>query len=151
MARRAGPVLVVLALLAAACAPPAFVSRGRQGSWQRVAGTVFRAGTSHRVNGLAGPVGAYGYWAAVGHIKDGATGRTTAAAWPSVDGNRWSRADLDAGDAREASASAVAAGGGQVVVVARSSPPPATATPASGRRRTGRSGRPWRWRRATRA
>ena len=118
MLRKAGAVLAVATLLGASCSPPSgFVARARRGSWHRVAGDLFRAGTTHAVNGLAAPGDGYGGWTAAGSIEDGPTSRTSAAVWSSADGHRWTRADLDPGDGREAVASAAAVRQGRVVVV----------------------------------
>lgn len=105
----------VLLVTAAACGPaPAVVAHGRRGSWQRIEAPTFSAGPSYGIAGLMAPGDGFPAWAAAGSVRDG---RTRAVVWTSADGSRWSRADLDQGDARESVATAGARRAGVAVVV----------------------------------
>jgi hypothetical protein len=108
-------VTVVALVTGTACgAAPAWVARGRQGSWQRVSSPAFTAGPSSSIGGLVAPGDGYGSWTAVGSVTDG---RTTAVAWTSADGTRWGRSDLDDGDGLGSVAGAGARRQGVLVVV----------------------------------
>ena len=95
-------------------ANPAWVSHGRQGSWQRLDPPALAAGTSSSIVDLVAPGDGYGSWTAVGSITDG---RTAAVAWTSTDGTRWGRSDLDQGEAVGSVAGAGARRQGVLVVV----------------------------------
>ena len=108
-------VAVLTVLVSGACGPsPAFVARGREGSWHRVGTPAFSAGPSSSIAGLVAPGDGYGAWTAVGSVRDG---RTMAAAWTSVDGTQWVRSDLGQDAARESEAAAATRRLGVAVVV----------------------------------
>lgn len=103
-------------VLAAACGPaPGYVSHGREGSWQRVGAPAFAAGPWSTVSGLVAPGDGWGAWVAVGDVRDGH--RSTAVAWTSADGARWSRSDLHHDSGQESVAAAGARRAGLAVVV----------------------------------